>query len=103
MQRQIPRRHRLPGDAEIFVIVRRYIKEVLGPRPQTVLPIYMVDTVFDDYKLVQIRATCPDGFNSWVVKAREHQRTKERSDVRGTSVKRTQADTTALSEGGRSD
>ena len=76
MQRRIPRRHRLPGDAELFPIVRRYIKECLGPRLNT-LPIEMIDTVFDDYKLAQLRASCAKGFASWVDKAQQHHRKKE--------------------------
>lgn len=71
MQRRIPRRHRLPDDAELFPIVRTYIKEVLGPRLNT-LPIEMINIVFDDFKLTQIRASSPKDFASWCTHARDH-------------------------------
>lgn len=74
MQRRIPLKHRLPDDAELFPIVRTYIREVLGPRLNTV-PIEMIDTVFDDYKLVQVRVSSPRDFASWVEKAQEYQQT----------------------------
>lgn len=82
MQRRIRRRHRLPGDAELFAIIRTYIKEVLGPRLDTVLPIHVIDTVFDDYKLTQLRVASQKHFAGWVTKAYEHHHKKDSQDER---------------------